>query len=384
MFQSKIFKITGIVTLITLLVALTIYSQLTNRHKAIVKTYLLYTTGIIDNQWVIQNKSYHYQMISPDFYIDGIYKSMEGPKSSNFIQLSQDSTLLWITGFHVKALDSRTKKTISNDFVCHTNIDFNDVKYYSNFHLDTRIGKQYPRLTSLSHGFENFVFPKGYGVPMKGNDLLYITTESLNHNIPNANFLVKHEVTIDYSKKNYERIKPLMSRTVFIELPYDKNDPFKSPIDPGKDYCIPVETKNHNYTDSKGNTLSGHWVIPIGKNTYRSSINEQLQIKDSLQLNAAAIHVHPFATKITLLDKSTNTPIFTSTITNHKNKIGLTKMDRYCSEKGVYLYKNHNYELVLEVNNTSKTKQDMMGSMFLFFYDKELDSLLNKKSPDNN
>jgi hypothetical protein len=40
------------------------------------------------------------------------------------------------------------------------------------------------------------------------------------------------------------------------------------------------------------------------------------------------------------------------------------------------MYQNHEYELVLEVNNTTKINQDMMGSMFLFFYDAELDSIL--------
>ena len=37
---------------------------------------------------------------------------------------------------------------------------------------------------------------------------------------------------------------------------------------------------------------------------------------------------------------------------------------------------NHEYEIVLDVDNTSQISQDMMGSMFLFFYDKELDELL--------
>lgn len=334
-------------------------------------------TGIVDNKWIVNNSHLEYKMISPTFYIDGIYKSMEGPKSSNYIQLSQDSTLLWITGFHVKALDSKTKKQVSNDFICHTNIDFNDVKYFSDFHLEKRIGIYYPRLTSLSHGLENFSFPKGYGVPMKGNDLLYVTTESLNHNITDANFLIKHEVTIDYSK-NKPPFKPLLSRTVFIMLPYNESDPYKSPIDPGKDYCIPVETKNHSYDYGNGNVLSGHWVIPIGKKLYRSSIDGQLQIKDSLRLHAAAVHVHPFATSLTLWDKTSKTAIFKSKMTNHKNKIGLSNINQFISEAGVWMYKNHEYELILEVNNTTKVNQDMMGSMFLFFYDKELNSILNK------
>ncbi len=377
--HPKIYKFTAIFAILGLLTAGVLYYRLPNRHKAIVKTYLLQHSGLVDNQWEISNKMQHYTMISPAFYIDGIYKSMEGPKSSNYVQLSQDTTLLWITGFHVKAVNANNKKQISNDFICHTNIDFNDVKYFSNFHLDNRIGKQYPRMTSLSHGLENFKFPNGYGIPMKGNDLLYVTTESLNHNIPDANYLIKHEVKIDYLK-NTIAFKPLMSRTVYIMLPYDKYDPYKSPVDPGKDYCIPVETKNHSYDDGQGNKLSGHWVIPTGKHTYRSSIDNQLQITtDSLRLHAAAVHVHPFATALTLWDKTAKKAIFTSNIVNHTNKIGLTKIDALCSETGIWMLKDHEYELVLEVDNTTNINQDMMGSMFLFFYDEELDHIIKKK-----
>jgi len=354
------------------------YSFLPNRHKAIIKTTLLQKTGLVDNQWIVDDAKQQYKMISPAFLIDGIYKSMEGPKASNYVQLSQDSTLLWITGFHVRALDSKTKQTISNDFICHTNVDFNDVNYFNNFHLQNRIGKQYPRMTSLSHGLENFSFPKGYGVPMKGNDWLFVTTQSLNHNLPDANYLIKHEVTIEYLKAN-ETTKPLMSRTVFIMLPYDKNDPFKEPLDHSSNQCIPVETKNHSYDDGNGNKLSGHWVIPPGQNTYRSSIDAQLQMTDSLRLHAAAIHVHPFATSIALFDKTTNKSIFTSKVSNHKGKIGLSKIEPFSSETGIWLYKSHEYELVLNVDNTTAVEQDMMGSMFLFFYDKELDNILRKK-----
>jgi len=354
------------------------YSFLPNRHKAIVKTVFLQKTGLVDNKWVVDDAKQQYKMISPAFLIDGIYKSMEGPKASNYVQLSQDSTLLWITGFHVKALDSKTKKPVSNDFICHTNVDFNDVNYFTNFNLTNRIGKQYPRMTSLSHGLENFSFPKGYGVPMKGNDWLFVTTQSLNHNLPDANYLIKHEVTIEYLKAN-SNTKPLMSRTVFIMLPYDKNDPFKEPLDPASNQCVPVETKNHSYDDGSGNKLSGHWKIPVGKHTYSSSIDAQLQMTDSLRLHAAAIHVHPFATRITLFDKTANRPIFTSKITNPHGKIGLSKIEPFSSEAGIWMYKNHQYELVLYVNNTTAIEQDMMGSMFLFFYDKELDGILKSQ-----
>ena len=378
MLKSKIYKILGVLFLLLIFSSSIYYWQLPNRHKAIVKSFLFEKFGIVNPNWKIENKSETYKMISPEFYIDGIYKSMEGPKASNYIQLSQDSTLVWLTGFQVKAIDSKTLKPISNDFVCHTNVDFNDIKYFNSLHLANRIGKQYPRLTSLSHGMEQFSFPKGYGIPMKGNELLYVTTESLNHNLPNANFWMRHEVDIKYSKEN--NLKPLMSKTAFIMLPFNQSDPYKSPLDPGTNQCIPVETKNHTYEDGKGNKLSGHWVIPVGKNVYRSSITNQLQIeKDSLRLHAAAIHVHPFATSIALFDSTTHQNIFLSKIINHTGKIGLTNIEPFSSEEGIWLFKNHEYEIILTVDNTSSKSQDMMGSMFLFFYDQELDVLLNKR-----
>jgi hypothetical protein len=86
--------------------------------------------------------------------------------------------------------------------------------------------------------------------------------------------------------------------------------------------------------------------------------------------------VHPFATSLTLWDKTTQKAIFTSKMTNHKNKIGLSNITPFSSESGIWMYQNHEYELVLEVNNTTKIDQDMMGSMFLFFYDEELDAIL--------
>lgn len=353
-------------------VAAILYANLSNRHKAIVKTEFLHRTGLVDNTWRIDSNRQTFRMLSPTLLIDGIYKSMEGPKASNYVQLSPDSSLIWITGFEVKAVDAKTQKRLSNDFICHTNVDFNDAKYYGGFGLSDRIGTHYPRMTSLSHGIEKFHLPKGYGIPMKGNDLLLVTTESLNHNHKDEYRWIKHEVAIDYGKDDGQ-LKPLMSRTVFIMLPFDEQDPYKEPLDPAANSCIPVETKNHTYDDGHGEKLSGHWVIPVGKKTYRSDVNSQLQIKDSLRLHAAAIHVHPFATSISLFDKTENKAVFVSEMTNHKDRIGLEKVEDFVSEKGIWLYQNHDYELVLTVDNTSDIAQDMMGSAFLFFYDLELE-----------
>ena len=378
--NSKIYKILVAFVFMVILGSFILYYQLSNRHKAIVKTTFLHKTGLVDSKWVVESDVKMYQMRSPTFIIDGIYKSMEGPKASRYIQLSQSQKLHWITGFKVKAIDAKTNQLLSNDFICHMNVDINDQQYYSHFKMENRIGKQYPRLTSLSNGLENFNFPKGYGIPIAGNNFLNVTTQTLNHNLPNIFKKIKHEINILYEFDNKTQ-KPLLSKTIFIQLPYDKINPFKSPLDPASNQCIPVETKNHSYTDSKGNSLSGHWVIPFGKKVYRSTITEQLQIKDSLRLHFSAPHVHPFATNIGIYDKTLGKMVFNCKITNLSNKIGLSKIKTFSSKTGVWLYQNHEYELVLTTNNTTKNDQDMMGSMFLFFYDQELDdSLPNLKT----
>ncbi|VXC32968.1 conserved hypothetical protein [Flavobacterium sp. 9AF] len=373
--KSNIYKYLAFTFIFSSVFGIIVYSFLSNRHQAIIKTKLLYTFGIVDNQWEMGKENQKYKMVSPTFLIDAIYKSMEGPKSSRYVQLSDNEDLLWITGFEVKARDAVTNEPVSKDFICHMNVDLNDNNYYSYWHLEDRIGKQYPRLTSLSNGFEKYDYPEGFGIPIKGNEYLFITSQALNHNFPSIFKKIKHEVIINHEKYNGSQ-KPLLSKTVFIQLPYNKNNPFETPLDPGSNQCIPVETRNHSYMDKDGNMLSGHWVVPKGKNTYHSSINEQLDLTDSLRLHFSAIHVHPFATSIALYDRTAQKNVFKSPISNYKSKTGLIEVTPFSSKEGVWLYKNHDYELVLEVNNTSSTQQDMMGSMFLFFYDKELDEKL--------
>lgn len=354
-----------------------IFYTLQNRHQAIIKTAFLHKTGILDKNWYSKQSSDIITLNSPIFWVDGIYKSMEGPKSTRPVQITNENHLIWLQGFEIKAIDPGNKEILSNEYICHMNIDLIEQNYYSRFELNDRIGKHYPRLTSLSHGQESFSFPEGYGFPLYSNEIIYVTTQTLNHNYPKISQRVQHEIQLSYTES--KKIKPLMSKTVYIQLPYEWSSNDKSPLDGSTDLCIPVETKNHSYVDNEGNKLSGHWKIPIGKNIYRSEINDHLLLTDSLRLHAAAVHVHPFATSITLFDKSDNKALFVSKIENYKDKIGLSKIESFSSEEGVWMYPHHNYELILEVNNTSVSDQDMMGSMFLFFYDEEMDHHLISK-----
>ncbi|WP_439151719.1 hypothetical protein [Winogradskyella sp.] len=335
-----------------------------------------HTLGIVDNTWNLSQNDSFISLVTPTLVIDQIYKSMEGPKATRSFQINQNSTdLFWITSFETKALSTNEVDVLSNDYVCHTNVDFYDGEHYSHWDLNNRIGQQYPRLTSMSNGIESYEFPEGYGFPVFGNENLFLSTQTLNHNIKPESFSVKHQVSIGYKAHN-STIKPLESKTVFIMLPYNTENPFQGPTNNDPNMCLPVETSNHSYTNDKGESLSGHWVIFPGKDKYTYDITHQLQLKDSTTMHHIATHLHPFAEALTLKNTTTGESLFTAKAINYKNKIRLEKVAAFSSEVGVMLYPDHKYELILETNNTSKTNQDMMASMFIFLYDKEVDEKL--------
>ncbi|WP_344713742.1 hypothetical protein [Winogradskyella damuponensis] len=370
--NSKILKYSVLLLLVAISVGGIYYLNLPSRHKAIIKTRINHTFGLVDNTWNITNNDQTLSLITPTLVVDQIYKSMEGPKVMRSFQIdSKTDDLVWITSFETKAISTNEVDTLSNDYICHTNIDFYDGEHYSRWNLNERIGQHYPRLTSMSNGIEKYNFPDGYGFPVFGNENLFLSTQTLNHNIKSDPFSVKHQINLGY-KPHSKTMKPLQSKTVFIMLPYNTDNPFQGPTEANPNMCLPVETGNHSYSNDEGESLSGHWVVFPGRKRYSYDITHQLQLKDSTTLHHIATHLHPYAETLTLKNKTKDTVIFTSIAENYTDKTGLKRVSSFSSAEGVMLYPDHAYELILEVNNTSGSDQDMMASMFLFLYDKEM------------
>lgn len=375
--KSKVLKYSVLILLLLICIGGIYYLNLSNRHKAIVKTQLNHKLGLVDNTWNFNRDTSKISITTPTLVIDAIYKSMEGPKVMRSFQIDNTKEeLVWINSFSTQAISTNEVDLLSNDYVCHTNIDFYDGEHYTRWNLTDRIGEQYPRLTSMSNGIEQYRFPKGYGFPFFTNENLFLATQTLNHNIKSDPFSVKHKVTIGFETQLLE-MKPLMSKTLFIMLPYDTKNPYEGPTELNPNMCLPVETKNHSYINEKGESLSGHWVIFPGKKTYRYDITHQLNLKDSTTMHFIASHLHPFAETLALKDTTNDSILFTSIAENYKNKIGLNKVSYFSSEKGIMLYPDHKYELELTTNNTTSINQDMMASMFVFLYDQEMDGKIS-------
>ncbi len=371
--KSKIVKYLVFLGLVGFVIAGLYYLNLNNRHKAIVKTQILHRLGLVDNDWNVFITDSSTSFTTPTFIVDNLYKSMEGPKSMRSFQLNPNkSELVWLSSFETIALSINEKDTLSNDYICHSNVDYYDGEHFGKWNLNHRIGERYPRLTSISNGVESYSFPEGFGFPVFTDENLFLVSQSLNHNIKDKVFSVKHKMNLGY-RPHTKTMKPLKSKTLFVTLPVDKNifQDNQEEMDPYA--CLPVDMKNHIYLDDDGNQLTGHWVIFPGKKIYKSNVTKQLDLKESTTMHHLVVHLHPFAEELSLKDVTTDSILFTSKAINHKDRIGLLEANSFSSIEGLLLYPDHKYEMILTVNNTSNTNQDMMASMFAFLYDKEMD-----------
>jgi hypothetical protein len=90
-----------------------------------------------------------------------------------------------------------------------------------------------------------------------------------------------------------------------------------------------VETKT-TVIDKKGNVLSGqsYWQEYLQK-------LDRLTIENGNGQDCTQPYIPSLCAPITLLDKTTQSPVFTNKITNHKTSIGLKYVSFY-SEAGVF------------------------------------------------
>jgi hypothetical protein len=362
--------LTGLVT------AAVWYSQLSNRHKAIVKTRLLHGFFIIDNDWEIAREPNSVKLESPELLVDNIYQSMDGPQALINIELNQNSEeIKWITGFKAEVYRDGTN-THNNDFLCHTNIDFYNGVHYKNLHLPKRINGQYPRLGTLSNGINELNFPEGFGFPVASDEKFIVASRTLNHNIEDAFFKVKHHIEFKLANTS-ARLKPLVPKALVLLQDFNRDDPYATNPNTDPNLCLPLDLKNHSYPNEEGIRFAAHWVLPKGEHRYEFDVTYQLLLNEDTRIHAMAAHLHPKAKTFTLFDATENKEVFTINCENYREKVGLKDVPTFSSAEGLPIYANHRYKLQLVTENPSDGFSDMMAVLFIYLYDREMDVHLN-------
>jgi len=352
------------------------------------------------------------QYLSKVYTIDKIYRSMEGPGSIQRITLGGPTNpeLLWITGVKTEMVGEDGKTAQLPELMCHVNVDLDTEKHSQLFGL---LRVTAPRLITLSQGMLDSRVPAGFGFPVASNEQLVLFTQVLNLNIERPkNLKVRHRVTFTYVRDS-ETTQPmralfnvgasgmvqlgdalaLASMPTAASMPGVDNNTSSagSASMPSMDMgsgehsnhlgngtsCLVgarapnAAGTNSDYVDPQGRHMTGHWIVPPGKQVNRSDITWFMNLPFDTTLHYAAVHLHPFAKSLSIRDTTTDQVVFESKASGPSKGIGLAHVDTYSSNTGIPMYKDHKYELVSVYDNPTKEEHDSMASAFLGLEDKE-------------
>ena len=137
------------------------------------------------------------EIVSSKYHIDAKYASMRGPSGFDHSVLleTEKPELLWITGYKTTVVDAKSKEELSQEFMCHANLDFDASVYYDHFPKAPPISG---RVFTLSQGQQEIHFPTGMGIPIRSDLQLSLATQVLNLNIDKPNLDVRHKVEIEF------------------------------------------------------------------------------------------------------------------------------------------------------------------------------------------
>lgn len=317
-------------------------------------------------------------VLSPVYDVDKKYKSMMGPQSTTTVALGDQKKkeLVWITGYEATMVGADGRSSMPQEFMCHSNLDIDPSAHAKA--LDAQ-GSISGRLFTLSQGQFKIAFPTGFGIPIMSSEKLSLTTQVLNLNVAKPKDLkVRHRVSVRYARESEidGEMKPLFQKSAYgLALIEGPDGHFgMSPGEGHGEGCIARENASeHEYDDEHNRRFTGHWVVKPGREVNRTKVTKLLGIPYDTTAHYIAVHLHPFAESLELVDKTTGKTVFKSKARNYTTKIGLEHVDYYASVEGMPFYDDHEYELVSVYNNTTKEEQDSMAVMYVYFLDKEFD-----------
>ncbi len=320
-------------------------------------------------------------VLSPEYYIDKKYRSMEGPYGQQKVYLADPSKpeLLWITGYETEVVDPADGSKVSQEYMCHANLDVKPGPYMKQMKMRHGISG---RIFTLSQGQQKIEFPSGFGIPILSTEPLDLTTQVLNLNRDDPELVVRHKVTVEFVRdrdvpKDHP-MKPLFQSAV---------EGLKSLEGPGKVYGVADSAMDHELQgagcavgasaihgdadlDSLGRKFTAHWLVKPGLEVNHTLVTKFLDLPFDTTIHYIAVHLHPFAKSLELIDRTTGRSLFKAEVDPARGRIGIDRVDHLSSPEGIPVYKDHQYGLVSVYDNTSGEDQDSMAVMYLYLLDK--------------
>jgi hypothetical protein len=318
------------------------------------------------------------KITSDAYHIDKMYGSMRGPYGFDDVTLGaqEKPELVWIVGYKTTVVDAYTGSPMSQEYMCHANLDIPTKEYFEDFPTSPSISG---RVFTLSQGQQDIHFPPGMGIPLQSDMKLSLVTQVLNLNHAQIKMDVKHEVEVYYVKDS-EVGRPMiplyqaaaegfkaLGDARYYGLPQDEADPETH----GAGCSVgQAAVAGDSDDDTHGQKFTAHWIVPPGRETNRTNVTRFLGLPYDTKAYYIAVHLHSFAESLELIDLTTGQSVYKAYTKPSQGRVGLDHIDHYESTEGLQLYKDHEYEIVSVYNNTSDQDVDSMAVMYLYLENK--------------
>lgn len=322
-----------------------------------------------------------HEVLSQVYHVDQKYKSMKGPQSTHQFNLGDPAKdeLVWVTGYEAVMVGADGKSPMAQEFMCHSNLDIDPMAHRDRVKAEPGISG---RLFTLSQGQFSIRFPPGFGVPVRSSEGFSLTTQVLNLNHSPADFRVRHKVTVHYVRDadRTQPMKALFQKSAYGLALIEGGDGHFGAQEEGHGGhgegtgCLARENaSDHAYDDGIGRVFTGHWVVKPGREVNHTDVTKILALPYDTKVHYIAVHLHPLAQSLSLIDKTTGKAVFVSQAKNAVGKLGLDHVQALSSPQGVQMHADHSYELVSVYENTTDQDQDSMAVMYLYLEDQRFD-----------
>lgn len=322
-------------------------------------------------------------VMSQAYTIDKKYASMRGPYGFNDVVLYESETpeLLWIVGYKTTVVEADSDQQVSQEFICHANLDFDTKDYYAHFPKAPPVSG---RVFTLSQGQQDIRFPEGMGVPVTSDLSISLATQVLNLNLEDPQGVrVRHRVEIFFVRdaEVQGEMTPLFQGAAegFKALGDAKHYGFTEAEikemeaqGPGCGVGKPA-IEGDSDDDHLGQQFTAHWVVPPGREVNVTNVTRFLNLPYDTTVHYIAVHLHPFAQSLTLKDLTADQVVFDAKVHGTPGKIGIDDIDHFESVAGLPLYKDHQYELTSVYDNTTDHDVDSMAVMYMYLKDKKFE-----------
>jgi len=284
------------------------------------------------------------EIVSQTHTIDRTYQSMEGLKSTVHFVFNDNEkpNLIWLKKTHVEVID-KNNNVLSDKYLCHSNLHYDWGKKSLQSHNMNIRTSSWEKFVDLQQGNMEIEFPKNFGMPLLSNEPLSFHSMVINPQNVAEPFDVRVKTTFEIIHDNDtdSQFKPLSLQIIGLEVPNEHQ------------------------------TLTFHWEVPPGRHTYRQLQKRGTGIPFNTTIHYIAFHVHHFAESVELYDLTAQNSVFKGYITNLPDRID--HIDRFSSEKGIFLDMSHEYELIAVYNNPTASHISAMAIMYLYYFDKNFD-----------